>query len=356
MKHSALFPLEWHLIRQHRLEMELAYLGVEDEEFVTLAVVGEETKKKFEKVESDELGVRRRATTDEHLTHRPPICCAFCCCVRLELCRGICRVACGMCQHPLFVALFRDATDPRFWLRFAMFKIVGIVLSVINIVTNFASDKFGVDVALLLLIGSSFMNLVCLTITRHLLKEALRTEHGAAAYKALQYCACSIRTYFCWPCRVLTRCVTHVLSFVIYLLCCCSNGSHEEEKKLETRVVSMSSAYELLDDKDAEKKEEEEEEEDLTNLLSKTDLSESRKRRLGVKMPRPLLPPSTRDASVRMYEWIRLKLRHFDTSETFRKSVLRVWYALCSRVLSHFESNKLLSCITLTQIKTRAQV
>ena len=92
--------------------------------------------------------------------------------------------------------------------------------------------------------------------------------------------------------------------------------------------MSMSSAYELMDDAEEEKNEEEEEEEDLTNLLSKTDLSESRKRRLGVKMPRPLLPPSTRDASMRMYEWIRLKLRHFDTSEEFRASVLRVWYVI----------------------------
>ena len=331
MRNSTLFPLEWHLIRQHRLEMELAYLGVEDEEFVTLAVVGEQTKRKFQKEESDELGIsrRRRATTDEHLTHRPPICCAFCCCVRLELCQGVCRVACGVCQHPLFVALFRDATDPRFWLRFALFKIVGIVLSTINIVTNFASDNnFGVKLAFLLLIGSSIMNLVCLTITRHLLKEALRTEHGAAAYKALQYCACSIRTYFCWPCRVLTQGITYLLSCILYLLCCCSNGSHVEEKKLETRVVSMSSAYELMDDAEAEEEKNEDEEEDLRNLLSKTDLSESRKRRLGVKMPRPLLPPSTRDASMRMYEWIRLKLRHFDTSEEFRASVQRVWYVI----------------------------
>ena len=101
-----------------------------------------------------------------------------------------------------------------------------------------------------------------------------------------------------------------------------------EEKKLETRVVSMSSAYELMDDAEAEEEKNEDEEEDLRNLLSKTDLSESRKRRLGVKMPRPLLPPSTRDASMRMYEWIRLKLRHFDTSEEFRASVQRVWYVV----------------------------
>jgi len=327
MKSSSVFiPLEMHLIRQHRLEMELAYLGVEDEEFVSLAVVGEQTKKKT--AATDDLGVRRRASTDEHLTHRPPICCAFCCCVRLEVCRGLCRLACGVCQHPLFVALFRDATDPRFWIRFAMFKVVGIVLSVINIITNF---DFGVDVALFLLIGSSMMNLICLTITRHLLKEALRTEHGAAAFAALQYCACSIQTYFCWPCRVLIQCLASFVTCVSYILCCCSNGSHEEEKKLETRVVSMSSEYKILrgEEEEEEKQndeEEEEQEEDLTNLLSKTDLSGNRKRRLGIKMPRPLLPPSTREASMRLYEWIRLKLRQFDNSKVFRESVMRVWY------------------------------
>ena len=130
MRNSTLFPLEWHLIRQHRLEMELAYLGVEDEEFVTLAVVGEQTK--VQKEESDELGIsrRRRATTDEHLTHRPPICCAFCCCVRLEVCQGVCRVACGVCQHPLFVALFRDHDGSSLLVEISLFKIVGIVLAI----------------------------------------------------------------------------------------------------------------------------------------------------------------------------------------------------------------------------------
>ena len=214
MRNSTLFPLEWHLIRQHRLEMELAYLGVEDEEFVTLAVVGEQTKRKFQKEESDELGIsrRRRATTDEHLTHRPPICCAFCCCVRLELCQGVCRVACGVCQHPLFVALFRDATDPRFWLRFALFKIVGIVLSAINIVTNFASDNnFGVKVAFLLLLGSSIMNLLCLTITRRS-KEALAPTVGCVQGIAV---LCMFDTYvflLAMPC-VDSR---HYISSVLY--------------------------------------------------------------------------------------------------------------------------------------------
>ena len=202
-----------HLIRQHRLEMELAYLGVDDVEFVTLSLVGEQTKRKFQKEESDELGIsrRRRATTDEHLTHRPPICCAFCCCVRLELCQGVCRVACGVCQHPLFVALFRDATDPRFgWI--SLFKIVGIVLSAINIVTNFASNNFGVKVAFFFSVRYHD-----LFLTKHdLLKEALveqvvRTRHCSIV--PVRYVRISVGPAVCWL-KAL-----HIFCLVFYICC-----------------------------------------------------------------------------------------------------------------------------------------
>jgi len=341
-------PLQLHLVRQHGIEMELAFLGIQDKSMLPLALrnadlmrAENEEKRKTRKVlTSGASSKRRRLLTnpllnvdtslgDEHRTHRPPLCCPFCCCCRIRSCRCFCRITCALCQNHYFVALFRDATDPRFWMRFAGFKMIGLAFSVVNIARNFVAKDYGLDVALILLIFSAFLSVVSLFIMRNLLKEAVRTEHGSNAVAPLrQLLSCC---GFCIPSRLCCCC------------CCCCCKSHVEDD-------DDSRTYHCLDDGDDDDGVEIRQEDHHRHISKRTDAKEDcqkqqqldddvllesddtprraigRRRRYGLKMEHPLTRPTVDEARERLTSWTRRKMHDFDTIETFRAHVLRVFY------------------------------
>lgn len=258
------------------------------------------------------------------MSHRPPRCCAFCCCLG----GNPCQWACAPCQHPLFVALFRDGTDPRFWLRFGSFKVVGIMLSLINVLRNYTSEKFEIDVALCLLIGSGLTNLLCLIITRDVLKEALRTEHGATAVAALkcnscQRCLCAPMLFLRCVCVQSWACIWSALRGLCRCLTC-SRCCHDDEHDLdEDTYIILETGDEGDDDVETDR---EQENVERTIPVPISPSKRRKNRRHAVKMSKPLVPPTRMEAKERLYVWLDTKLALFDRSETHRDQVLRVWY------------------------------